>query len=73
MQQERPNISELEAQLAITEERLKKFLKQQIELKSKLKEMLENPDLSVEDETKIKESLQIIQNNMQKVQMEGLL
>ena len=38
VQQERPNISELEAQLAITEERMKKF-----------------------------------QNNIQKVQMEGLL
>lgn len=63
------NVSELEALSQISDFQLRKYLKEQISLKQQLK----NSFREAKDPTQIKDALKIVDQNIQKVRMSGLL
>lgn len=66
-------LTEMEGLRQLTDLQRRRFLREQIELKQTITRELEREDLSVLKETELKEALEMIVNNIQKIRMEGLL
>ena len=66
-------LTQMEALVALTDYRLRKFLKEQIGMRQKIEQELSSEDISVEREMQLKDALEIIEDNIQKVRMEGIL
>ena len=66
-------LSELEGLRQISDFQRRRFIREQLDLKHKIEEELKQEDLPVLRETSLKEALEMIANNIQKVRMEGIL
>tara|TARA_Y100000310_G_scaffold321045_1_gene378150 strand:- start:1976 stop:2182 length:207 start_codon:yes stop_codon:yes gene_type:complete len=66
-------ISELEAQLQRSDWVLRNYIRKQVAIKQQLTQELEFMNPSVEEEMKLRDGIAAIDNNLQKIQMEGLL
>ena len=66
-------LTEIQALIKLSEHKLVKNLLQQMKTKKDLQKELEEEDLSVMREMEIKSHIKTIDNNVQKVRIEGLL
>jgi len=66
-------ISELEALMSISDYRLRKYLIELIEYKEIINKELNSGDISVKKEMDLREMTNIIDSNIQKVRMSGIL
>ena len=67
------DISELEAQIAITNFKLRKFLKEQIAHLKEIEEELESDDLDVQREMDLNNAKSMVEQSIQKVRFSGIL
>ena len=67
------DISELEAQIAITNFKLRKFLKEQIAHLKEIEEELESDDLEVQREMDLNNAKSMVEQSIQKVRFSGIL
>ena len=67
------DISELEAQIAITDFKLRKFLKEQIAYLKEIEEELESEDLEVQREMELNNAKSMVRQSIQKVRFSGIL
>ena len=66
-------LTEIQALIKLSEHKLVKNLLQQMKTKKDLQKELEEEDLSVMREMEINSHIKTIDNNVQKVRMDGLL
>ncbi len=66
-------LSEMQALAALTDYRLRKFLKEQVALRERVEQELSSEDISVDREMQLKDALEIISDNIAKIRMEGIL
>lgn len=67
------DISELEAQIAITDFKLRKFLKEQLSYLKEIEEELESEDLEVQREMELNNAKSMVKQSIQKVRFSGIL
>ena len=67
------DISELEAQIAITDFKLRKFLKEQLSYLKEIEEELESEDLEVQREMEFNNAKSMVKQSIQKVRFSGIL
>ena len=67
------DISELEAQIAITDFKLRKFLKEQLAYLKEIEEELESEDLEVQREMELNNAKSMVRQSIQKVRFSGIL
>ena len=67
------DISELEAQIAITDFNLRKFLKEQLSYLKEIEEELESEDLEVQREMELNNAKSMVKQSIQKVRFSGIL
>ena len=67
------DISELEAQIAITDFNLRKFLKEQLSYLKEIEEELESEDLEVQREMELNNAKYMVKQSIQKVTFSGIL
>lgn len=66
-------LSELQGQIHITNQKTRKFLREQLEMKAQVEETLESDDLSPFEEEQLREAIEILDNNIQRIRMAGIL
>ena len=66
-------MSEMEAQIAITDFKLRKFLKEQIGYLKEIEEELESEDLEVQREMDLNNAKSMVEQSIQKVRFSGIL
>ena len=66
-------MSEMEAQIAITDFKLRKFLKEQIAYLKEIEEELESEDLEVQREMDLNNAKSMVEQSIQKVRFSGIL
>jgi len=67
------DMSEMEAQIAITDFKLRKFLKEQIGYLKEIEEELESEDLEVQREMDLNNAKSMVEQSIQKVRFSGIL
>ena len=67
------DISELEAQIAITDFKLRKFLKEQLSYLKEIEEELESEDLEVQREMELNDAKYMVEQSIQKVRFSGIM
>ena len=67
------DISELEAQIAITDFNLRKFLKEQLSYLKEMEEELESEDLEVQREMELNDAKYMVEQSIQKVRFSGIM
>ena len=67
------DMSEMEAQIAITDFKLRKFLKEQIAYLKEIEEELESEDLEVQREMDFNNAKSMVEQSIQKVRFSGIL
>ena len=67
------DMSEMEAQIAITDFKLRKFLKEQIAYLKEIEEELESEDLEVQREMDLNNAKSMVEQSIQKVRFSGFL
>ena len=67
------DMSEMEAQIAITDFKLRKFLKEQIAYLKEIEEELESEDLEVQREMDLNNAKSMVEQSIQKVRFSGIL
>ena len=67
------DMSEIEAQIAITDFKLRKFLKEQIAYLKEIEEELESEDLEVQREMDFNNAKSMVEQSIQKVRFSGIL
>ena len=67
------DMSEMEAQIAITDFKLRKFLKEQMGYLKEIAEELESEDLEVQREMDLNNAKSMVEQSIQKVRFSGLL
>ena len=67
------DISELEAQIAITDFNLRKFLKEQLSYLKEIEEELESEDLEVQREMELNNAKSMVRQSIQKVRFSGIM
>jgi len=67
------DMSEMEAQIAITDFKLRKFLKEQIAYLKEIDEELESEDLEVQREMDLNNAKSMVEQSIQKVRFSGIL
>ena len=67
------DISELEAQIAITDFKLRKFLKEQLVYLKEIKDELKSNTLGVQREMDLNNAKSMIEQSIQKVRFSGIL
>ncbi len=67
------DISELEAQIAITDFNLRKFLKEQLSYLKEIEEELESEDLEVQREMELNDAKYMVEQSIQKVRFSGIM
>ncbi len=67
------DISELEAQIAITDFNLRKFLKEQLSYLKEIEEELESEDLEVQREMEWNDAKYMVDQSSQKVRFSGIM
>ena len=66
------DMSEMEAQIAITDFKLRKFLKEQIGYLKEIEEELESEDLEVQREMDLNNAKSMVEQSIQKVRFSGI-
>ena len=66
------NLGELEALKQLMDVRQRQFLKEQLEMKANLQELLQKEDLSPLEEEHYQDALKIVDNNIQSFRMSGI-
>ena len=66
------NLGELEALKQLMDVRQRQFLKEQLEMKANLQELLQKEDLSPLEEEHYQDVLKIVDNNIQSFRMSGI-
>ena len=72
MTNENSNLGELEALKHLMDARQRQFLKEQLEMKANLQELLQKEDLSPLEEEHYQDALKIVDNNIQSFRMSGI-
>tara|TARA_R110000824_G_scaffold381717_1_gene574587 strand:+ start:5113 stop:5328 length:216 start_codon:yes stop_codon:yes gene_type:complete len=67
------DMSEMEAQIAITDFKLRKFLKEQMGYLKEIEEELESEDLEVQREMDLNNAKSMVEQSIQKVRFSGIL
>jgi len=67
------DMSEMEAQIAITDFKLRKFLKEQMGYLKEIEEELESEDLEVQREMDLTNAKSMVEQSIQKVRFSGIL
>ena len=67
------DISELEAQIAITDFNLRKFLIEQLSYLKEIEEELESEDLEVQREMELNDAKYMVEQSIQKVRFSGIM
>ena len=66
-------MSEMEAQIAITDFKLRKFLKEQMGYLKEIEEELESEDLEVQREMDLNNAKSMVEQSIQKVRFSGII
>ena len=67
------DMSEMEAQIAITDFKLRKFLKEQMGYLKEIEEELESEDLEVQREMDLNNAKSMVEQSIQKVRFSGII
>ena len=67
------DMSEMEAQIAITDFKLRKFLKEQLGYLKEIEEELESEDLEVQREMDLNNAKSMVEQSIQKVRFSGII